>query len=152
MSSSDGTRIGKQEIRNVNKNPNPCESKKMSSCQIVSSTTAATTTSETFVDVPEMSVVLPAGKYAVFFSGTAQSSKSDAVCSIAIFNGNTQKDESYRELFANGENHANNFKVSMHTQDIVASDGIKPIRVCWKTTKGNFRTFNRSLLIMKATD
>jgi hypothetical protein len=121
----------------------------MSAAQLITSSTQATTTSETFVDLPEMSVVLPAGSYAIFFSGTGQSSKSDAVCSIAIFNGNLERDETCRELFANGENHANNFKVSMHTQDLLTSDGIKPIAVRWKTTKGNFRAFNRSLMIIQ---
>ena len=107
-----------------------------------------TTTSENYITIDDMVFTPPVGKYCVFFSANVSSTLSDANCKLSIFQSNTEQLEATRLVLGDSDGRSPNLKMALFTQTTMEFDGIKELSVRWKTDKGIFKIFSRSLILV----
>lgn len=116
----------------------------------VSSALQASTTSDTFVTIPEMTITPPSGSYFCQFNASIETNKSNVSLALAIFVDDTLLVESDRSQNVP----ANNSPVIFSTLGTVEVSGTNVISARWRrqspASSPNWTIFGRTLSISKA--
>lgn len=116
---------------------------------LVSSSTDTSTTSDDYVVMNTMSTTPAEGTYRVTFSASGTSSRASADSLYALFIDNSIRSHTERYWGVSGGNHVNQFVCALHTQDVVTLDGSQTVSVRYKTDRGSFTVYQRSMVLLK---